>query len=146
MLWLQVFNTFCDVAQFLLQSPQLPFYDYFGRALPPCRAKALMQKQFPEVFTSPRTCRKTERERRIKRERERGDREHARSSQWKRIASTLDSIREPIRLRLCGSSCVGVSVVPLCVRVPVSVCVPVCICADDVARPARILKLTNCAL
>lgn len=84
-----------------------------------------------------------ERQRGRKRE---GDREHARSSQWKRIASTLDSIREPIRLRLCGSSCVGVCVVPLCVRVPVSVCVPVCICADDVARPARILKLTNCAL
>lgn len=110
MLWLQVFNTFCDVAQFLLQSPQLPFYDYFGRALPPCRAKALMQKQFPEVFTSPRTCRKTVKKRGSEREEER---EHARSSQWKRIASTLDSIREPIRLRLCGSSCVGVSVVPL---------------------------------
>lgn len=110
MLWLQVFNTFCDVAQFLLQSPQLPFYDYFGRALPPCRAKALMQKQFPEVFTSPRTCRKTESERGTVRKKER---EHARSSQWKRIASTLDSIREPIRLRLCGSSCVGVCVVPL---------------------------------
>lgn len=61
--WLQVLNTFCDVAQFLLQSPQLPFYDYFGRALPPCRAKALMQKQFPEVFTSPRTWRKRERQR-----------------------------------------------------------------------------------
>lgn len=84
-----------------------------------------------------------ERQRGRKRE---GDREHARSSQWKRIASTFDSIREPIRLRLCGSSCVGVCVVPLCVRVPVCVCVPVCICADDVARPARILKLTNCAL
>lgn len=69
MLWLQVFNTFCDVAQFLLQSPQLPFYDYFGRALPPCRAKALMQKQFPEVFTSPRTCRKTVSERENERER-----------------------------------------------------------------------------
>lgn len=57
-------------------------------------------------------------------ERERGregDREHARSSQWKRIASTLDSIRKPIRLRLCGSSCV--CVVRLCMYVCMCSCV-----------------------
>lgn len=41
---------------------------------------------------------------------------------------------------------VSVSYLCECVSICVCVCVPVCICADDVARPARILKLTNCAL
>lgn len=117
-------NSFCNRRSFLFTTTLAV----------PCRAKALMQKQFPEVFTSPRTWRK--------RERERG-RQRARTQLTVEThCSTLDSIRKPIRLRLCGSSCV--CVVRLCMSV--SVCVLVCICADDVARPARILKLTNCAL
>lgn len=116
MLWLQVFNTFCDVAQFLLQSPQLPFYDYFGRALPPCRAKALMQKQFPEVFTSPRTCRKTERERRREGEGEQGA--------LPRHSTAFENQYDCDYAALA----VSVSVSYLCVCVCLCLCVCVCPC------------------
>lgn len=138
----QVLNTFCDVAQFLLQSPQLPFYDYFGRASPPKRSCKSNFLKFLLRHAHTRT----------QSERERTNEREART-QWKRIGAactTLDSIRKPIRLRLCGSSCrcvrrcVSVSV-SLCVRVPL--CVWVCVCVQMMWRVLRAysnLQIARC--
>lgn len=142
MLWLQVFNTFCDVAQFLLQSPQLPFYDYFGRACRLAAPKRSCKSNFLKFLL---------RHAHAERQRARGEQGERRRESTHAAHSGNALPRHSTAFENqydCdyAALAVSVSVSNLCECVPVSVCVPVCICADDVARPARILKLTNCAL
>lgn len=119
--WLQVFNTFCDVAQFLLQSPQLPFYDYFGRAsclVPPKRSCKSNFLKF--LLRHAHTHIEREGEGGRKGVKERG--RHARSGNAlpARHSTAFENQYDCDYAALAGAVCVGVYV---CVGVSLSLCV-----------------------
>lgn len=121
----QVLNTFCDVAQFLLQSPQLPFYDYFGRASPPKRSCKSNFLKFLLRHAHTRT--------QSERERERMKGGHARSGNAlalpARHSTAFENQYDCDYAALAVAVCVGVFLSPsLCVCVCRCVYGCVCVC------------------